>query len=450
VIGEGRQLHVQVKQFTSLGTKQVEQVVDGKKELIEVTRWGFRPKSFDVPPEAYVVMTIGGERLDDAAIQRLFGEQRPVLVIMHGKRIDPHYAAVFKPDQPVVYLRPGPFLMHGPAAEAAASLSRTGSVLVHHQVAQPAPAVKVEGEPVPQVHAVPKDSVPQPFVMPPRQVTGVVANGQLTLVDYTWRSFPLWRTREVTRKIPKPFGGEEEVTETESYAETLWAPTGNSNAVALTKCQVIGHDGQPAKGVNLAARLARSTPILWQPEGTVLDTRFCQFLKTDAVIVKAPAPPAVPFEGSLSCSPRMDFRLAQVNGDQLTFTKLVFEQYIKKVPSTETVNGEQRTVVKDVVETASKPVHMMADLSGFDAIDGRGQPLTNDQVRQRLAKQTPVLVCEFSHIIPKQLALLKPDVIILKVKGHGHGAPGLPVPHDELAPEPPPPPVPENPPPPRT
>ena len=52
-------------------------------------------------------MTVSGQKLDDAAITKLFTENHATLVISHGKRIDPNYAAVFKPDTPIVYLRPG-------------------------------------------------------------------------------------------------------------------------------------------------------------------------------------------------------------------------------------------------------------------------------------------------------------------------------------------------------
>ena len=62
-------------------------------------------------------------------------------------------------------------------------------------------------------------------------------------------------------------------------------------------------------------------------------------------------------------------------------TKNVSKTAFRKIPYSETVNGEMQTRFKEVHETMSKPLYMQVDLSGCDAVDGQGKPLTAEQVQ---------------------------------------------------------------------
>lgn len=429
--------------YRHLVTKEVQKIVDGvpRTEQVSVLYWGKGERAFDVPPAGYLVMTIGGQRLDEAAVKKLFADKTPILVSMHGKRIDPNYVAVFKPETPVLYVRPSGVIAHGVAAPASANLAPPAQVFVSHLqvVPQPAPSAS--------------PAVAVGAVMPPFQATSIAANGKLTVVEYTWREFPLWKTKELEKRVPQtiggdiPLGGEIVVKEIASVGETVWAPTKQVAEFSFADCQVIGHDGQPVANVDLAARLTKNTAILWLQEGMTLDTRFCQFLKPDALIVKTPAPPMPAYEGSLSCAPHLDFCLAQAKGDELTLTKVVFECHWKDVTYTVQVNGVPETRVKKVCETVSKPVHNFVKLSDYAAMspaeNGLAAKWLPEDLQKHLAKQTPVLVCEWPQLDPKQLKLLKPGVIILTAKGHGG-----PAPLGEAAPIPGPAPAPATAPPP--
>ena len=169
---------------------------------------------------------------------------------------------------------------------------RPADVFVSQEVPQPAPAA------LPPVASPAPGQPVQIEPMSPLQVNGMVAKGKLLLIDHAWRQFPLWRKVEA-----------EEGQEATYVSEPVFAPTRLENEFSLTDCQVIGHDGQPVKGVDLAKRLAASAPILWLQEGMTLDTRFCQFLKPDVLLVKSPPLPStamkvpcrVPRFGRLQC-----------------------------------------------------------------------------------------------------------------------------------------------------
>ncbi|HEU0068120.1 MAG TPA: hypothetical protein VFQ26_02520, partial [Nitrospiraceae bacterium] len=412
--GDDERLKVQVDSFLPIPvTKEVEKVVNGVtvKEPVTVSGWFANQVQYELPPASYLVFTMGNDRLDDAAVKELFTEAKPLLVISHGKRIDPHYAAVFKPETPVLYIRPGtPFAPSGLTPEA--SVSRPAqSVFTFVSQVSPAPA--------PATAVQPQFGEQQPVVMSPRQVSGIVAQGKITLVDYAWGAVPLWKTKEVEKQLAGPTGDVETIKEQDSFAETIWVPKKQVTEFPLADCQVIGHDGKPVAGVDLAARLATGAAILWLQEGLDLDTRFCEFLKPDALIVRTPAPPFPAYEGSMSCAPHLDFHLAQVTGEQLTLTKQVFEEQVKRVPYTETVDNVVHTHYKEVRQIASRSIHTDAKLSDYRgysrATNGHLlQKWPEENLRKHLAKQRPVFVCEYADgLIPQQLSMLKPDVLIL-------------------------------------
>lgn len=415
VLGEGGQLQVERSFFYSWPVeKEVVVVVNGvmQTKKVAVPAWESGKMSHDISPSSYLVMTIGGERLDDAAVNKLFAEKRTVLVSSHGKRLDPTYAAAFKAETPVLYLRLKPMF-----------------------------GVPKGGGPAPLA-----PWAPQLVVMPPRQVTGVAANGKLTVIDCKyWQQFPLWKTKEVEERFSEPRGVTTKI-KTVSVAEPVWAATKQIAEFPLADCQAIGHDGQPAEGVDLAARLAANGSVLWLQEGMTLDTRFCQFLNPDALIVKTPAPIVPAYEEPpLLYAPHLDFQLAQTVGDQIKFTKFVFEQQTQRVSYEVQVNGQTETRYKEVAITVSKPIHTMAKLSDYSAISPaeNGLAAKGLPIQKYLARPRPVFVCEFPDgISAKQLNLLQPDVMILSPKGNRPLGPGDVRPEPVIdAPAPPPPPT---------
>ena len=276
---------------------------------------------------------------------------------------------------------------------------RPADVFVSQEVPQPAPAA------LPPVASPAPGQPVQIEPMSPLQVNGMVAKGKLLVVDYAWRQFSQWKRVQA-----------QEGQDATCVSELVFAPTLLESEFSLSNCQVIGHDGQPVLGVDLAKRLATSTPILWLQEGMTLDRTFCQFLKPNALLVTTPTPPVRKYEGSLSCAPCLDVCNAQAEGNMITLAKTVTEECVRKVPYSEIVNGVERTRYREVHETASKPVYMQVDLSGFDAVDGQGKLLTAEQVQKRLATPTPILICEWPVLDPMQFKLLRPETIILKRK----------------------------------
>jgi hypothetical protein len=90
---------------TRLGTR----TVDGKEETYTYTTYSpqNQPENYSLNPDDYRVFGVDGQPLDGTNAGRRLRLTTPVLVSDDGRKVDPIYLKLYKPDTLVIYVRPG-------------------------------------------------------------------------------------------------------------------------------------------------------------------------------------------------------------------------------------------------------------------------------------------------------------------------------------------------------
>jgi len=77
---------------------------------------------------------------------------------------------------------------------------------------------------------------------------------------------------------------------------------------------------------------------------------------------------------------------------------------------------QEREVEYEIKRYVYELVTRVVDISDVDAFEATGKDLTDDQLRQKLTEETPVVLSRDGNVIdPKFLSILNPDTILLVV-----------------------------------
>lgn len=372
-------------------TRQAEEIVDGKAQpkLYTVVRWFPRLVEKQLTPDRFLVVPVGGEKQDQEGVKTLFDKRGPALFVTHGKLLDPHYAASFQPGTPVVYIRRN------------IRWSSMGPIDADQQA------------PIAIDAAAPGGATPDVPMMPIPAIVHV-RDGKLHVRTFAWTEFPLASRKVLSKEVTTP-EGPRTVTQSETTVTSVWAPTPQDETYQLTASRVLDSAGQARADFDWTS-VSKPTSAFWLPRGATVDARVSRFLKEQSLIVETSNHQTALFPFGSACGPILDFRLAVIEGGQLKFSKPVFEQHVRKIPYSQTVDGIEVTRYKEVYSTVTKLVHLSASLGQLEAIDGAGNEIPEPQLRERLKTSTPVLVSDFPAIAPSQLRLLNAATIILKPK----------------------------------
>lgn len=77
---------------------------------------------------------------------------------------------------------------------------------------------------------------------------------------------------------------------------------------------------------------------------------------------------------------------------------------------------QEREVTYDIQRYVQELVTRVVDITDVDAFEATGEDLTDDQLRQKLTEELPVVLSRDGNVIdPKLLSILNPDTILLVV-----------------------------------
>jgi hypothetical protein len=356
--------------------------VDGMKREEVYTVMMPQSQVASTPKDGYRVYTIEGQPLTDAEVATALAKETEVLHSIHGKLIDPRYRPLYAPKTLIIYLRPE-FAFPGYGAP-------------------PSP-----GQPAKQPPTF--SSSPAPKGLPP-SVGFLTDNGggEVVLTEYRWDMVSEYKPVHFEMKDSN--GNPSTVTKVVSQVH--WVPEPIETRLKSAELTSVDRSGNRTHG--LADELSEEPlAVFLHDAASEFDPGHFKLCQPHVVVIQGKFP-MERLMTSYGAPPAPVEAFASVKDDHLIVGKMISESITEQREVTVIKDGKEAIQLITEARTVHKWVHQRLELAAVKAQDASGKALDADELKQRLATETPVMTAVGDEPVdPMYLVPLKPDTIVL-------------------------------------
>ncbi|MGE0609940.1 MAG: hypothetical protein AB7O62_22810 [Pirellulales bacterium] len=261
-----------------------------------------------------------------------------------------------------------------------------------------------------------------------RQMMARVEDKKMLLWETITRFVYEERSRTVKVKVEDK---EEERTETYTVSKPVWEI--KMHEVELAKVKAFGTGRQPIKQRRLANQLAEGRPVLVADPNTKIDPRYLELVSDDAIFILLPPPegpavlaappppgtnpPAGPEPPPLPRGMPPLAVQASLNGDDTVEVKRRFVFNTIKTGYLTRGEGDKSQLVPATIKQIDRQETVQEfKVDSVRTFTAAGEEISADELRQRLGKETTVLVSgDGRPVDPGYLRIIREDALVLVV-----------------------------------